>query len=118
MLISWPVRLTTMQRFDGGLAGDRLIGDLLQLDDLAAQPAAVAGDQHAALGVLDALCQRLHGEAAVDHAVHRADLGAGQHGDHQLGDARHVDGDAVAFLARPCCAARWRTCRPRGSGRK
>ena len=30
--------------------------------------------------------------------VRRADAGAGQHGDGQLRDHRHVDGDAVAGL--------------------
>ena len=35
------------------------------------------------------------------HRVGGADAGAGQHGDRQLGDHRHVDGDPVALLRRP-----------------
>ena len=50
------------------------------------------------LAVLDAPVQRLDREAAVDHRMHRADLGAGQHGDGQFGHAAHVDGHPVALL--------------------
>ena len=41
--------------------------------------------------------ERLRGEPAEDHRVGRADPGAGQHRDRQLGDHRHVDRDAVAL---------------------
>ena len=37
-------------------------------------------------------------EAAEDDRVRRADPGAGEHRDRQLGDHRHVDGDPVAGL--------------------
>ncbi len=39
---------------------------------------------HLRLGVVDAVAQRLGAEAAEDHAVRRADAGAGEHGDGQL----------------------------------
>ncbi len=84
--------------FDGGLAGHGLVGEVLQAHHLAAQPPAVRGDQHLALGVLDALGQRLHAEPPVHHAVPGADLGAGQHGDDLLGNAGQVDGDDVPLL--------------------
>ena len=42
--------------------------------------------------------KRIGGESAEDHRVRRADAGAGQHGDRQLGRHAHVDGDAVAFF--------------------
>ena len=89
--------------FHHGRAMDRLVGHAFQIHGLAAQPRAVGGDQHAALGVLDAISQRLLAEAAVDHRMHRADLGAGQHGNRQLGDTPHVDGNAVT-LAHPHAA--------------
>ncbi len=41
---------------------------------------------------------RASGEAAEDHRVDRADAGAGEHGDHGLGDHRHVDGHYVAAV--------------------
>ena len=42
-------------------------------------------------------CSGVHREAAEHHRVDRADLGAGQHGEGDFGDASHVDRDAVAF---------------------
>jgi hypothetical protein len=76
----------------------RLVGDLLEVDGLAAQPGAVAGDHDFAARVGDAVGQRLLGEAAVDHAVDGADLGGGEHGNRQFRHAPHVDGDGVALL--------------------
>ena len=84
--------------FDGGAAFEGLVDDVLQLDDLAVHEAAIAGDDDVGLAVIDAAVHRFDREAAVDHRVDRADLGAGQHGDGQFGDAAHVDGHAVAFL--------------------
>ena len=81
-----------------GLRLDRFVGDILQVDRLAAQPGAVTGDNNLALGIGDAIGQRLLGKAAVDDAVNGADLGRGQHGDGQLGHAAHVDGDRVALF--------------------
>src|SRR5207302_1280849 len=61
-------------------------------------PAPVRGDDDLRLAIVDAVAQRLRREAAEDHAVRRPDAGARQHGDRQLGDHRHVDGDGVALL--------------------
>ena len=74
----------------------RLVGHLLERHDIAATVAAVGGDQHLALRVVDAIAQRIGAEPAEHHVVHRADAGAGQHGDGQLGNQRHVDRHAVA----------------------
>ncbi len=41
--------------------------------------------------------QRIRREAAEHHRMHGADAGAGQHGEHRLGDHRHVDGHPVAL---------------------
>ena len=65
---------------------------------LAAPPAAVGGDDELRLRVVDAVAQRLGREPAEDDGVRRADARAGEHGDGQLGDHRHVDGDPVAGL--------------------
>ena len=81
---------------DAGAPVDGLVGRRLQLDRLAAAPAPVRGDDELRLGVVDARRERLGREAAEDHRVGRADAGAGQHRDRELGDHRHVDRDAVA----------------------
>ena len=65
---------------------------------LPAPPAAVGGDDELGLGVVVAVGDGVGAEAAEDDRMRRADAGAGQHGDGQLGDHRHVDGDAVARL--------------------
>ena len=77
---------------------ERLVHDLLERHDIAAQPRAVRRDGDLALAVLDAPVQRLDRKAAVHHRMHRADLGASQHGDHDLRDAAHVDRHAVALV--------------------
>ena len=63
---------------------------------LAAAVAAVGGDDDPGLGVVDAVGERLGGEAAEDDRVRGADAGAGQHRDDRLGDHRQVDRDPVA----------------------
>ena len=87
---------------DALLDGRRLrqggIDVLLERHDLAAPPAAVGGDDQPGLGVVVAVGDGVGAEAAEDDGVHRADAGTGEHGDGQLGDHRHVDGDAVAGL--------------------
>ncbi len=94
--------LTGALDHDHGLHGwralKRLVHDVLQRHDVAAQPRAVGGDGDRTLAVLDPPVQRLDRKAAVNHGVHRADLGAGQHRDHDLRDAAHVDRDAIAFF--------------------
>ncbi len=71
---------------------------LLQLHDRAAPVSAICRDQQRALCVVDAIAQRLGAEAAEDDAVRRADAGAREHRDRQLGHERHVDRDAIALL--------------------
>ena len=61
----------------------------------ASEP-SVGSDHHPGLGVEDPVPQRVGREASEHHRVDRADAGAGQHGHHQLGDHRHVDGHPVA----------------------
>jgi len=71
---------------------------LPQAGGLVAAVQAVAGEHHAALGVLYAVGDALGAEAGEDHRVDGADARAGQHGDGELGDHGHVDADAVALL--------------------
>ncbi len=77
---------------------DGLVEDALQFHHLAVHVAAVAGDGHVRLAVLDPSVQRFHGEAAVDDRMNRADLGTGKHGDRQLRHAAHVDRYPIALL--------------------
>ena len=81
-----------------GRGFERVVDRRLERRGLAAAPAAVGGDDELGLRVVDPAAQRLGREAAEDHRVRRADPGAGQHRDRQLGDHRHVDRDAIAGL--------------------
>ena len=76
----------------------RLVGMVLEPDLLAAPIAAVGGEQDLRPAVVDPARQRLGREPAEDDRVGRADPGAGEHRDRQLGDHRHVDRDPVAGL--------------------
>ena len=75
---------------------ERLVDGGLERGGLAAPELPVGGDDHLALGVVDAGVQGLGREAAEDHRVGGAEPGAGEHGEHRLGDHRHVDGHGVA----------------------
>ena len=77
---------------------DRLVGDVLERDDRAPAPGTVGGDEHLRLRVVDAVLERLRGEAAEHHRVRRADARTGEHGRDRLGDHAHVDRDPVALL--------------------
>ena len=77
---------------------ERVVGVALELDGVAAAPAAVGGDEHPGARVLDPVAQRVGGEAAEDDRVRGSDAGAGEHRDGELGDHRHVDRHAVAPL--------------------
>src|SRR5690606_13842764 len=68
----------------------------LELDDRAAAPAAVGGDDHLSLAVVDAVLDRLGAEAAENNGVRSAEARAGQHRHDRLADHRHVDRDAIA----------------------
>ena len=80
---------------DGRCALERLVGVPLERNDLPAAIAAVGRDDDLRLRVVHAVAQRLGREAAEDDRVDRADARAGEHRDHDLGDERHVDADAV-----------------------
>src|SRR5690606_18718720 len=75
----------------------RLVDVLLERNDLAAAHALVGGDHHLALGVLNAVAQRLGGESTEHHRVHGADPGTCEHGEGRLGNHRHVQTDPVTL---------------------
>ena len=70
----------------------------LERNLLPAPPAVIGGDDRDALRVVDAIDDRIGRESAEDHRVRRADARARQHRDRKLGNHRHVDRDAIAFL--------------------
>src|SRR5690606_15870874 len=74
------------------------IGVELQRYRFAAPVAAVGRYHHFGLAIIDALPQGFRREAAEDHAVGGADTGTRQHGNGQLGNHGHVEGDPVTFL--------------------
>ena len=75
---------------------DRQVEQGLVFDDPAGLDAAARGEDDLRLGVVDAGRELLGGEAAEHHRMHRADAGAGEHGDDRLRDHRHVDQHPVA----------------------
>src|SRR5919109_3858856 len=75
---------------------DGVIDGLLEGDFAAAAIAPVGGHDHLGLGVVNAVAQGFGAEAAEHDAVRGADAGASQHGDRQLRDHGHIDGDAIA----------------------
>ena len=93
-----PVRCTTTTSVIDGVSAERDVRRRLEQRGLAPAPAAVGGDEHLRLGVVDAVGQRVGREPAEHDRVGGADPGAGQQGHRQLGDHRHVDGDPVALL--------------------
>ena len=84
-------------RADVRTVGERPVGIVLQRDPLAAPQALVGGDDGAAVGVENAVLERLRGEAAEHHGVRRADPGARQHGVGGLGNHGHVDAYPVSL---------------------
>jgi hypothetical protein len=69
-----------------------------QRDNVAAAPGAIGGDENSGLGVIDSFTKRFGREPTKNHAMRRADLGAGQHRDGQLRDHAHVNRHAIALL--------------------
>ena len=83
---------------DGGREAHRVVDDLLHGEDLAVDPRAVGGDDDLGLRVIDARAQGVGGVAGEDHRVDGPELGAGEHGEEDLGDAGQVDRHNVALV--------------------
>src|SRR6266446_3077366 len=82
--------------FRGGANGD--IGAGFVVDPLAVAVVAVGIDEDAAAGISGAKAAGFPAESAEDDGVDDAEPRASEHGDGQLGNHGHVDGDAVAGL--------------------
>src|SRR5262249_43185907 len=82
--------------FDGGRLGERLVDVVLEVHDLAAPPTAVRRDYYPSAGVVITTRDSIGTEPAKDNTVRRPDAGTGEHGDGQLRNHRHIDGDAIA----------------------
>ena len=63
--------------------------------------AAGGGDHGLAGAVVDADRELVGCEPAENHGMHRAEPGAGEHGDRRLRNHRHVDDDPVALADAP-----------------
>jgi len=81
-----------------GTIGYGLFGVVLERHVLAAAHALVGGDHDTAIGVENAILERLRREAAEHYRVHGTDARAGEHGVGRFRDHRHVDADAIAFF--------------------
>src|ERR1700674_4540370 len=82
----------------GGRLVEGRVGVGLQGHLVAAPPSFVLRDHDLALHVVQAPGQHLGAEAADDDGEWRADPGAGEHRDGELGNHAHVDADVRAFL--------------------
>src|SRR5882762_932481 len=82
--------------FRGGANGD--IGAGFVVDPLAVAVVAVGIDEDAAAGISGAKAAGFPAKTAEDNGVHDAESRASEHGDGQLRDHRHVNGDAVTSL--------------------
>ena len=80
--------------FFGGVYGD--IGAGFVIDPFAITVVAVSIDQDAAAGIGGTEATGFTAESAENDGVDDAQAGAGEHGDGQLRNHGHVDGDAVA----------------------
>ena len=80
------------------LAGnvERDVGAGFVVEHLAVAVIAVHGDQHVAGGIGRAHPAGLTAESAEHDRMNYSQPGAGEHGDRQLGNHRHMDGDAVS----------------------
>ena len=93
-------RQPTVEHHHGGRRGlaqaQGPVQQRLVRHDLARARTAVGAHDHLGRGIVDALRQVDRGEAAEHHRMHRADAGAGQHGEDGLRHHGHVQQDAVA----------------------
>src|SRR5216683_41142 len=80
--------------FRGGVHGDVRAGFVI--DPLAIAAVAVSIDKDAAAGIGGAEATGFAAESAEDDGVDDAKARTGKHGDGQLWNHRHVDGDAIA----------------------
>src|SRR5690348_2095695 len=71
------------------------VGVALEWDGLTAPIAAIRGDEHFRLRVVDAIAKGLGRESTEDHRVDCSDARAREHRDGRFGYERHVDGHTI-----------------------
>ena len=76
----------------------RDVGARFVVDHLAVAIVTIHRDQDTAARIGGAHAASLAAEAAKHDGVNHAQAGARQHGDRQLGDHRHMNGDAISAL--------------------
>ncbi len=77
---------------------DSEVGAGLVVYPAAVAVVAIGVNQNAAAGIGGAKATGFSGEAAEDDGMDDAESGASEHGDGQLGDHGHVNGDAITLL--------------------
>ena len=70
----------------------------LELNFIATTPTAISSYYKLAACVVDSIDDGRAGEAAKDYGVRCANARAGEHGDRQFWNQRHVQRNAIAFL--------------------
>ena len=103
---------------DVGTLLDRLVDRGLEGARRAAAVPAVGRDDEVGVAVEDPAPQCIGREAAEDHRVGCPQAGAGQHGDHRLGDHRHVDGHLVTRLHAQLDQRHWQPGTPWSGDRR
>ena len=89
--------------FDGNAhllfcVGHCFVGNGFHLEGLSSAVGAVAGNEGRAGGVGDTVAEGIGRESTENDRVDRTDTCAGEHGNCEFGDHRHIDGDAVTFF--------------------
>lgn len=102
LAVPWDVGVTCPLEDDDvshvGTVGQRVVDNLLRLDDLPAPLGLVGGDDDLGVGVQDPVLQGCGGEAGKDHRVDGANPDDRHQGHNRLWDHRQVHGDRVALL--------------------
>ncbi len=115
---SFPVRRTTRHEWTPRRGRHRLVGGALERHRRPAAPGLVLRDEHLAAHVDHAIRERVGREAAEDDRVRRAEPGAREHRDRELGDHPHVDRDRRPLARRRAPGARSPCGRPPAGGRR
>ena len=84
--------------FNAGGFGNRLIRDVLQIDDLSAAKTAIGSDKHFGIAVEYAIAQGAGRKAAEHHHMHSSQARHGQDSSDQFGYQGHINGYPVPLF--------------------
>ena len=84
--------------FNRGRLCDSFVDGVLEREGRALPVATVGSHDELRFGIVDAVGEGFGGEAAEYDGVRCADSRAGEHGDREFGNHRHVKADTVALL--------------------